>query len=108
MKKNELLKWVFANAFGLGFGFVLGLVALMVLQYGLTPAEGDVAVKISYGHSLEEIAQSNRHKVATTRNLLKRAFAKTGASRQAELSKIVWASAIPASLTGSHPDTSNP
>lgn len=34
MKKNELLKWTFANAFGLGIGFVVSLQALMVLQYG--------------------------------------------------------------------------
>lgn len=34
MKKKELLKWIIANAFGLGIGFLLALVALMVMQYG--------------------------------------------------------------------------
>jgi len=34
MKKNELLKWTFANAFGLGIGFVVSLQTLMLIQYG--------------------------------------------------------------------------
>jgi len=34
MKKNELLKWTFANAFGLGIGFVVSLQTLMFIQYG--------------------------------------------------------------------------
>ena len=34
MKKNELLKWVFTNALGLGIGFVALLQVGMVLEYG--------------------------------------------------------------------------
>jgi len=35
MEKNQLLKWTFTNAFGLGIGFVLMLQTQMFLQYGL-------------------------------------------------------------------------
>lgn len=35
MRKNELLKWTFANAFGLAIAFVVSLQTVMVLDYGL-------------------------------------------------------------------------
>ena len=34
MKKKELLKWIFANALGLGIGFVIMLQVKMILRYG--------------------------------------------------------------------------
>lgn len=34
MKKYELIKWTFANALGLGIGFVVSLQTLMLIQYG--------------------------------------------------------------------------
>jgi DNA-binding CsgD family transcriptional regulator len=70
----------------------------MMTLYGLTPAEADIAIKLSFGMSLEDIASLNGHKVTTTRNLLKRAFAKTGTGRQAQLARLVWASALPVNL----------
>lgn len=56
MKKNELLKWTFANAFGLGIGFVVSLQALMLIQYGFeferhwqfVPPKQDVLTYFAY------------------------------------------------------------
>lgn len=53
--------------------------------YELTPAEARVARIMVNGHTTREVAQHNGTSVHTVRNQIKNVFAKTGASRQAEL-----------------------
>jgi len=57
--------------------------------FKLTRAEAGVARSIMAGKSIEECAEENGHSVATSRNLLKRAFNKTGTHRQNELSALL-------------------
>lgn len=57
--------------------------------FGLTRAEAGVSRSIMAGKSIEECAEENGHSVATSRNLLKRAFHKTGTHRQSELSALL-------------------
>lgn len=67
-----------------------------VLQaiFGLTLTEALVAMAIARGRSLAEVATDLGHSVHTSRNLLKRAFAKTGTRSQAELASLVLRSLI--------------
>lgn len=53
--------------------------------YELTPAEARVARIMVNGGSTHEIAEHNHTSVHTVRNQIKSVFAKTGATRQAEL-----------------------
>jgi len=53
--------------------------------YDLTPAEARVARIMVNGGSTHEIADQNNTSVHTVRNQIKNVFAKTGATRQAEL-----------------------
>jgi len=53
--------------------------------FHLTPAEGQIALKIASGKTLAEIAEARGTSISTARSQLKRIFAKTGTHRQAEL-----------------------
>lgn len=57
--------------------------------FGFTPAEAQVAIGIMNGKSIEQIAAAQGRSLATSRNLLKRAFAKTGVKRQSELTYLM-------------------
>jgi len=57
--------------------------------FGLTPAEANVAILLARGLSLAEVAQAQGITQNTARVQLKSVFAKTGASRQAELVRLV-------------------
>lgn len=57
--------------------------------FGFTRAEAQVALGIMQGRSLEQIAASQGNAIATSRNLLKRVYLKTGVNRQNELARIM-------------------
>tara|TARA_R110000823_G_scaffold91174_9_gene201190 strand:- start:6937 stop:8115 length:1179 start_codon:yes stop_codon:yes gene_type:complete len=61
----------------------------LIALFKLTPAEASVALAISRGESLEQIAATMAHSVATSRTLLKRVYAKTGTNRQNELARLL-------------------
>jgi DNA-binding CsgD family transcriptional regulator len=54
-------------------------------QYGLTPAEGRLAAKLTALRSVEQAADDLCLSVHTARSQLKSIFAKTGAKSQSEL-----------------------
>ncbi|HWB74850.1 MAG TPA: hypothetical protein VG755_07835 [Nannocystaceae bacterium] len=58
-------------------------------RYGLTPAECEVAMRLAGASNLPAVASQGERSPATARNLMKRAFAKTGTHRQAELVALV-------------------
>jgi len=66
---------------------------LMVI-YGLSKKEAEVAVAIAAGRSVEEIAQLHSRSLNTVRSQLKAVFSKTGTQRQTDLVRLV--------LDGSH------
>jgi DNA-binding CsgD family transcriptional regulator len=57
--------------------------------FGLTQAEARVALAITRGESLNEIARARGVTVATARTQLKSVFSKTQTHRQAELAAFV-------------------
>ena len=57
--------------------------------FQLTPAEANLAIKLARGLSLAEVAEQQSVSQHTTRAQLKSIFAKTGATRQAELVRLV-------------------
>ncbi len=57
--------------------------------FNLTDTEARVATAIMQGKSLEECAKSIGHSVSTSRNLLKRVYAKTGTRRQNQLASLL-------------------
>ena len=57
--------------------------------FGLTPAEANVAILLARGLSLAEVSEAQNISPHTARAQLKSIFAKTGASRQAELVRMV-------------------
>jgi DNA-binding CsgD family transcriptional regulator/PAS domain-containing protein len=57
--------------------------------FGLTPAEANLAIKLARGMSLAEVSAEQNISQHTARAQLKSIFAKTGASRQAELVRLV-------------------
>jgi len=61
----------------------------LVSVYSLTPSEAQVAISLSNGHSIEEIANNSHHSTHTIRSQLKSVFRKTGVSRQSELIKML-------------------
>ncbi len=61
----------------------------LVSVYSLTPSEAQVAISLSNGHSIEEIANISHHSPHTIRSQLKSIFRKTGVSRQSELIKLL-------------------
>ncbi len=62
--------------------------------FGLTRAEAQVALGIMHGRSLGEIASSQGKAIATSRNLLKRVYMKTGVNRQNELAWVMMNSPL--------------
>lgn len=58
-------------------------------RWELTPMEARVALGVGRGHALREIAHELGIGVETVRTHLKRVYAKTGARRQAELTRMV-------------------
>jgi len=63
--------------------------------FDLTPAESEVVSLLAAGHSIEEISRKRAVTRATTRTLLKRIYAKTRASRQNELIRLIFAGDAP-------------
>lgn len=57
--------------------------------YGLTPAEASLAAKLGAGATLDEVGETLGLTRNTVRFYLKRVFAKTGTSRQAELVRLL-------------------
>ncbi len=64
-------------------------VSLLRQTFGLTLTEARVASRLASGESLDEIADHLQVSVGTVRNHLKRVFAKTETSRQAELVALI-------------------
>jgi DNA-binding CsgD family transcriptional regulator len=57
--------------------------------FGLTPAEANLAIKLTRGMSLAQLSGEQNISQHTARAQLKAVFAKTGATRQAELVRLV-------------------
>lgn len=57
--------------------------------YPLTDAEADVALMVSSGLNIEEVANRRRVTVATAKTLLQRAYQKTEVSKAAELARLI-------------------
>ena len=57
--------------------------------FALTPAEANLAFKLARGLSLADVSAEQNISQHTTRAQLKSIFAKTGATRQAELVRLV-------------------
>jgi DNA-binding CsgD family transcriptional regulator len=57
--------------------------------FELTPAEANLAIKLARGMSLAQVSSEQNISQHTTRAQLKSVFAKTGATRQAELVRLV-------------------
>ena len=57
--------------------------------YGLTPAEARVALAASSGAAIPVVAMSLRLSQNTIKTHLRRIYAKTGTSRQAELARVI-------------------
>ena len=65
-------------------------ILLTSAPFGWTPAESRVAMLITDGLTIHEIAHRCRLTEHTVRNQLKHAMHKSGARRQAELVTMVW------------------
>ncbi len=63
--------------------------------YGLTAAEMRMAEALSAGDTVREAAEKLGIRVATARNHLNHALAKTGARRQVELVRLLLSSKVP-------------
>ena len=70
--------------------------------FGLTPAEGALAAALGEGLTLQNYAERHGVSVGTVRNQLKSIFAKTGATRQPELVRLLCAS-VSARTMAEHP-----
>jgi DNA-binding CsgD family transcriptional regulator len=68
---------------------------VLAATFGLTAAEARLAVAIAAGTTLEEHAASQHVTVHTVRSQLKAVFDKTGTHRQAQLVRVVMATAGP-------------
>ncbi|HQX60021.1 MAG TPA: helix-turn-helix transcriptional regulator [Burkholderiaceae bacterium] len=53
--------------------------------FGLTPAEADVGMLLSAGHSVERIAKQRHVALSTVRSQLRMLLMKTGSERQSDL-----------------------
>ena len=58
-------------------------------QFGLTRSEAEVAVALSAGQIITEIAALRAVSVHTVRNQVKSALSKTNSRRQAELTRLI-------------------
>jgi DNA-binding CsgD family transcriptional regulator len=70
---------------------VVAPAAALAEAFGLTPAEARVAEKVARGHSADEISDATGTTRETARTYLKRLMAKVGASRQADLVRLLGA-----------------
>lgn len=61
----------------------------LISVYSLTKSEAQVAISVTNGHSIDEIANQSNHSVHTIRSQLKSIFRKTSVSRQSELVKLL-------------------
>ena len=68
------------------------------ILFGLTPAEGRLAVSLLNGNSLIEAAQLNKVGRETVRSQIKSTFQKTGTQRQGELIRLLASFSMPKSL----------
>lgn len=68
---------------------------LLQQAFGLTPAEARIAVEIGNGRSIKECSTEQQCSVNTTKTLLNRVYAKTGARRQSELVGLLLRSFLP-------------
>jgi DNA-binding CsgD family transcriptional regulator len=71
-----------ANSRGLSISWIMD-------AYGLTPAEARVALAASTGASIPKVATSLLLSQNTIKTHLRRVYAKTGTSRQAELARVI-------------------
>ena len=86
------------------FGFHRGCAAITIVDlhatpridpanlraaFDLTPSEAEVCILLAQGLTIQEITTRRKVEITTTRSLLKRALAKTGTRRQAELVKLI-------------------
>jgi DNA-binding CsgD family transcriptional regulator len=62
---------------------------LLMELYGLTPAEAQVAIGLSNGQRLEDLAQSKGVSINTVRTHLQQIFAKTEVTRQPDVVRLV-------------------
>lgn len=62
---------------------------LLSITFDLTPAESRLAVKVVNGHSTEDCARELNVKISTVRSQLVSIYAKTGATGQADLVRMV-------------------
>jgi DNA-binding CsgD family transcriptional regulator len=69
-------------------GVVISTTAL-IQSFDFTPVEARVASALAQGHAIKEIAERMQITEQTTRWYVKRVFAKTGTSRQAELVRLL-------------------
>src|SRR5262249_3958379 len=63
--------------------------AWMTDAYGLTPAEVRVALAVSSGATIRNVARQLKISVNTVKTHLRRVYEKTGTNRQAELSRLM-------------------
>lgn len=63
--------------------------ALLRQLYGLTPAEAEVALLVSSGLRIEDVADRRGVTVATAKTLLQRAYQKTAVSKASELGRLI-------------------
>lgn len=68
--------------------------------HGLTRAEATLASAICTGSSLQDFAATRGISICTARSQLRQVLAKTGATRQSDLVRQVWTSAIAACVGG--------
>ena len=65
------------------------VIATLARDYGLTPAEARLAIALSNGQSLRDIADQHALSKETVRTQLRTVFDKTGVHRQSELVRLV-------------------
>src|SRR5690606_13054246 len=58
--------------------------------FGLTITEARIAISISSGKGLSEIARDNNVSIGTVRNQLKSVFLKAGVNKQSELIRLMY------------------
>lgn len=76
---------------GAGAGAPISAAAIVTL-FGLTPAEACLVAGLVAGYSLEQYAVRRGVSLGTVRGQLKQVLGKTGATRQAELVRLVLSS----------------
>ncbi|SFV05615.1 helix-turn-helix transcriptional regulator [Pseudoduganella namucuonensis] len=94
---------VFVAVTGAAAGAPVSPAAIAAL-FGLTPAEARLVAALVGGSTLEQYALARGVGLGTVRGQLKQAQAKTGASRQAELVRLVLSSAAAQLLDAAAPD----